>query len=196
MTKGSAPIAVPHTIQRSHASERAREHGQPAHETDRQIRELEAIDRAQYRREERSGDGASRERRNLRAPDQKRGQVQRGKQRPSRLALHPGLRPLGEHERKVHEERRQEQPRDDVSPVEEAIERVEAAAEREREHAEKSDRQPEEMQRGGIGRAPQPDRRADEQREHADAREHEIQHAVSVRDRRERDLAQLLAAEP
>jgi hypothetical protein len=52
----------------------------------------------------------------------------------------------------MEEERRQQQDGDDVAPVEDPIELVEAAAEREREDAEEDDRQPEEVQRRGVAR--------------------------------------------
>ena len=90
-------------------------------------------------------------------------------------AANPRLRALGKHEREVQEERRQDEPRHQVGPLEEVVEPIVAAARRERQHAEERDGQPEEVQRRRIVRAPQPDRRADHDREDADERQRVVQ---------------------
>ena len=112
-----------------------------------------------------------------RAEEQRR-QIQQRQQRAAGIAARPRVRPLGEHQREVQEQRRQHQHRHDVAPVEDPIERVEPAAEREGEHAEEGDAQPEEVQRRLMIRAAQPDRRADEQREDADRRQREVERAA------------------
>ena len=103
----------------------------------------------------------------------------------------PAPRPLREDQREVEEQRRQQQDRRDVAPVEDPVETIEAAAEREGENAKERDRQPEEMQRGLIARPPQADGAADQQREDADAGEQEIQRARTGRHRRDADVHHL-----
>ena len=52
------------------------------------------------------------------------------------------------------------------------------------------------MQRRRIARPAQPDRAADEQREDADRRQHEVERAGTVRNRRDTDVEHLARAEP
>ena len=110
--------------------------------------------------------------------------------RPDRAA-HPAARPLGEDQREVQEERRQQQDRDRVRPVEDPVEPIEPAVEREGEGAEEREAQPEEVQRRLVARTAKPHRRADDQREDADGREHVVERGVPARQRGERDLARL-----
>ena len=84
----------------------------------------------------------------------------------------------------------------DVGPVEHPVEPIEPAAEREREHAEERDGQPEEVQRRRIARPPQPHGAADEQREDADRGEHEVQRAGASRNRRHAHVDHFARAEP
>src|SRR5205814_9671315 len=55
--------------------------------------------------------------------------------------------PLWKHQREMQEERRQQQDRHRVAPVEDPVELVQLSAEGERERAEEDDREPEEMTR-------------------------------------------------
>ncbi len=107
----------------------------------------------------------------------------------------PPARPLREHHREVQEERRQRENRDRVGPVEHPVEAIETAAEGEGEHAEEGDREPEEMQRRRIARAPQPNRAAHEQREDADRGEHEVAARPDRLARREPDIDHFTRAE-
>ena len=97
----------------------------------------------------------------------------------------PAARTLGKDQREVEKERRQHEDRDRIGPVEDPVETIETAAEREREHAEEGRRDPEEMQRRRIARTPQPHGAADQQRERADRRQHEIEHAGPAGNRRQ-----------
>jgi hypothetical protein len=96
----------------------------------------------------------------------------------------------------MQEQRRQHQHRDRVAPVEDPVDPIETAAEREREQAEERDRQPEEMQRRLIGGPPRPHRGADEQREDADSREHVVIQARATRHRRQRHVRDFTRAKP
>jgi hypothetical protein len=92
----------------------------------------------------------------------------------------------------MHEQRRQDQRGHRVRPVEDFVEGIEATAERVRKHAEKRDRQPEEVHRRLVGRSPEADRRADQQREDRHRREQVIEHAAALRNRRKRHVRDLL----
>jgi len=83
----------------------------------------------------------------------------------------------------VQQQRRQQRERDRVTPVERPVKAIERAVEREREDAEERDAQPEEMQRRLIARPAQAHRAADQKREEADCREHEIDRAAARRGR-------------
>src|SRR6185503_7210523 len=82
---------------------------------------------------------------------------------------------VGEDEREMQEQRRQREDRDRVGPVEDPVQAIETAAEREREDAEEGDGKPEEMQRRRIARAAQSHGGADQQRERSDRGEHEVE---------------------
>ena len=95
----------------------------------------------------------------------------------------------------MEEHGRQSQNRDDVRPVEHPVEPVEPPAEREGEHAEERDGEPEEVQRCRIARAPQSDRSAHEQREDPDGRQHEIECAATRRHWSHTDIDDFARAE-
>ena len=95
----------------------------------------------------------------------------------------------------MQKERRQQQDRHDVAPIEDPVEAIEPAAEGEREHAEERDGEPEEVQRRLVARTPKAHDAADQQREDANAREQEIQRARSARHRRDPDVHDLARAE-
>ncbi len=75
----------------------------------------------------------------------------------------------------MNEERRQEQRRNDVTPVENPVEEIEPARERKCQRAEERHAQPEEVQRRLVFRAAQPHAGPDEQREESDARQRQIE---------------------
>ena len=95
----------------------------------------------------------------------------------------------------MEEQRRQHRLRDGVTPVERPVEAIERAVERKRERAEERDAQPEEVQRRLIVGPPQPNPRADEQREQADGGQDEV-HRARRRDRGQRDVERAPLAEP
>ena len=82
--------------------------------------------------------------------------------------------PLGEHQREVQEQRRQQRHRHGVAPVERPVKAIERAVEGERERTEERHAEPEEMKRGLIARAPEPHGCADDEREEPDSRKHEV----------------------
>ena len=107
----------------------------------------------------------------------------------------PAPRALRKHHREMKEHGRQGQNRDDVRPVEHPVEPVEPPAEREGEHAEERDGEPEEMQRRGIARPPQPDRAAHQQRENPDRGQHEVERAGTRRHRSDTNVDHFARAE-
>ena len=109
-------------------------------------------------------------------------------------AANPCLRPIGEDESKVQEERRQQQRGHHVGPVEVPIEPIQSA-ERKRQRAEKREAQPEEVQRRRIVRPPQADGRTDEQREDADGGANHIQRRVAGGHGRHVDVEHSLLAQ-
>ena len=88
---------------------------------------------------------------------------------------------LREHEREVQKQRGQQQDRNRVAPVEDPVQTVEAPTEREREEAEGGDREPEEVQRRRVARAPHTDGAPDEERGNTDRRQQEIKQARTTR---------------
>src|SRR5215471_2056101 len=91
----------------------------------------------------------------------------------------------------MQEERRQQQLRRQIAPIERPVERVELPGERERHRAEKRHREPEEMQRRLMIGPPHAHRRADEQRKNPDRRQSEIQTQRTRRNRLYRERQQL-----
>ena len=126
--------------------------------------------------------------------EQQSRQVERGNDRAASLALGPGIRPVGKDEREMQKERRQQEPRDRVRPVEEVVEPIVAAARREGEDAEERDGEPEEVQRRRIVRPAQPDGGADDDREHADQRERVVEPLADGRHRLKLDRNRALVA--
>ena len=154
--------------------------------------------RSIVRENEAPSDGAARQRHDAANAERRRRHIQQlarpspreNASRPARFR--PRVPHLGKHEHEVQEQRREQRHRDRIAPVEHPVEPIERAVERERERAEERDAQPEEMQRRLIARTPHAHGRADEQREEAHAREHEI-HRARLRRRRERHLERLRA---
>ena len=172
-------------------------HGPEAdREAHRQIQELALLDQ----REDGGDDVAippdPDRRRDAGAAEQQRRQIKQRDQGAARIAARPRARALGEHQREMQEQRRQHQHRHHIGPIEDPIERVEPAAEGEGQHAEKGDAQPEEVQGGLMLRPPQPDRRADQQRENADRRQREIDAAEPGRHGGDRERQHLLRPQP
>ena len=123
------------------------------------------------------------------APSTKAGTYTSGSQTPLPRRDAP-QRSLREHQREMQQQRRQRRHRNRVTPVEDPVQPVERAVERKRERAEERDAQPEEMERRLVGRPPQANRGADEKREQADGRQHEV-HRPRRGERRERDRQRL-----
>ncbi len=179
------PPQLPARGQRRQLAKRAEQDDQRHHAADEEVGQLRAIEQSDDARHElargrvaRQGDdaaGADRDRRHVEQRHHER--------RASRASA--GGRPLGEDQHEVQQERREQRRGDRVSPVEHPVETIEWPVEREREGAEKRDAQPEEMQRRLVARTPHAHRRADEQREEPDRREHEI-HRARLQRRRER----------
>ncbi len=150
---------------RSHAAERARHDQQTADQAEREIQQLAALDHRDHVREHCAVLADAQDRRDSCPAEQHRGHVEQRQQRARVLAARPAAGTLGEHQREVHEERRQQQHRHDIAPVEDGVEQIEAAAEREREDAEERDREPEEVQRRLILWTAQTNTGADGERE-------------------------------
>ena len=117
----------------------------------------------------RAGDGE-----HLHHAEQERWQVDERKHTRAEAIPYPAWRALGEDEREVHEQRRQEENRDFVGPEEDPVETIEATAVREREDPEERDRQPEEVKRRLVARPTNAHRGTDQQAKKADAGEHEV----------------------
>ena len=190
------PAELPARRDGSHAPERANHDREPGDEAGAQTDQLDPVHQREHAREHRGVIGRPQERRRTRAAEQQAGKVQERQKRPAGVAARPGVGPFGEHQREVHEQRRQQQHRDDVRPVEHPVQRIEPPGKRKREHPEKRDRQPEEVQRGLVVGPAEPHARADEQREDPDRREHVIQAARARRNRRQRNLEHLARLRP
>ena len=180
---------------RARALQRAQENRERRREESGEIQELEPIEQRDQTDEIVGIDARSQQRQRARRTENRRGQIDRRQpaRQQRRVARH--VRPLRKHQREVQEERRQHQQRDDVAPVEDPVDAIQPAAEREGEQAEERHRQPEEVQRRLIVRTSRANRRADQQREDADAGEQVIEEAGAVRDRLERDLRDFAIAE-
>ena len=118
--------------------------------------------------------------------------------RSGRIALPASVRAHGSAVRgdecKVQEKSGGSTSRAGVRPVKEIIEPIVPARGREREHAKKRDREPEEMQRRRIGRPPQTDRGPDDDGENADERERIVEAMRRRRGRFEPDRDDRLRA--
>jgi hypothetical protein len=157
--------------------QRAREPGQPADEAQPEVQELKPIEHREERRKPPGVAAARRHRDDAGNAERCGGNVRRDDERGARGAARPPPRPFRKIQREVQEQRRQQQDRHFVGPEEDPVEPVEAPAEREGEDAEEGSGKPEEVQGGGVARPPQAYGAADQQREHADRREHEIERA-------------------
>ena len=184
---------------RAHASERAHHDRQAAEQAGREHGELEAIEHLQGGGEAgavpaRLEDaGRLQEDRGAQPAEQTGRQVEQRQHGAADRRPHPGPRPFGEDQREVQEQRRQQQQRHHVAPVEDPVEPIEAAAEREPEDAEERHREPEEVQRGLIAGPAQAHGAADQQREDRDQRLHHVEGAIAGRRLVQRQLDETLA---
>ena len=189
------PAQLPQRRRRPHALQRQREDRQAGDHVGGDVERLEPVE---------PGDRADHPRRILGRPHQHDG-AQRAdgdrrhvEQRPAAMRQ-AGERAragaLGEDQAEVHEQRRQEQRGDLVGPVEDPVDAIEPAREREGEHAEERHGEPEEMQRGLVVGAAGAHRGADQQREDADRRQHVVEAADTARNRRQRHLRDTAIAE-
>ncbi len=179
------PAKLPPRGDRSDAAERADHHGQSEQQTDGEVEHFPAVEERDDAREQPAVFPHAKELRDACAAKQQRRQIDERQQRAPGLGAHPAVRPLGEHQREMEEERRQQQHADDVSPVEDPVERVELAGKRQRHHAEERHRQPEEMQTRLVVRAAKAHAGADQEREDADRREHRVERPRSCREDRD-----------
>ena len=129
-------------------------------------------------------------------PSSSRRQIHELPQPAAERAGRPRPRTLREEEREVQEERRQQEHRHRIGPVEEPVETIEAAAEREGRPAEEGRREPEEMKRRRVTRPAQAHDGANQQREQADRCEDVVEARVPARDRRQGELEGLRRPEP
>ena len=174
------PAQLPSRSDRPHAAERAGHHHEARDQAHCQVHELATIDHQQHSGQ-RLAVSAARDRRDVRAAEEQRREIQQRNHAAARVRPRPGVGTIREHQREVQEQRRQQQPRDRISPVEHPVERVEAPRVRERQHAEERHAQPEEMQRRLVVRLAQPHSRAHEQREDSNRGEHAIERQAAGR---------------
>ena len=128
--------------------------------------------------------------------EQKGRQVQEWQCGAAGFGMRPAVGAFWEHQREMDDERRQQKRAHNVRPVDDPIERVEAAAERKRQHAEEGNGQPEEVERGLVVRTAEADPGAHEQRKNTDRGEDVIQSAGTRRDRCKRKAKALLRPGP
>ena len=181
---------------RSRASERPDHDPQTDDEPHTQADHFAALDERDHVREHDPLRVAAHERGHSRGEEQKGRQVQERKGGAAGFGMRPAVGTFGEHQREMDDERRQQQRAHHVRPVDDPVERVEAAAERKRQHAEEGNGQPEEVERRLIVRTAEADAGADEQRKNADRGEDVIQAAGAGRDRRKRNAQALLRSGP
>jgi hypothetical protein len=134
---------------------------QAAEETNRQIQQLEPVhfgdDAEQCRVVGASGD--------CEHPGQAEDDgwhICRHDDRAANRPARPTTWPFGKNECEVQEERWKREDRNRVGPVEHPIQSIEPAAEREAQHSEERDRDPEKVQRGRVARPAHPDRATDQ----------------------------------
>ncbi len=191
------PAQLPPRGDRPHLAERARDDHQPRAQVHRQVERLEPVERLHDLAdvEPPVADGA-RDGREARDAEQQRRQVHELPEPAAERAGGPRPRTLRKEEREVQEERRQQEHRRRVGPVEEPVEPVEPAAEREGCPAEEGRREPEEMQRRRMIRPAQANGGSDEQREQTDRRQDVVEARVPARDRGQPELEGLGRSEP
>jgi hypothetical protein len=178
---------------RAQAAQRLGHQPEAAHQTRREIHEREVLGNQQHPGGIAGAEPAA-DHPGANDAEQSRRHVEQGHRRAPRRRPDPRRRPLGKHEREVQEQRRQDEPRDEIGPLEEVIERVVPAARREREHAEKRNREPEEVQRRRIARPPEPHGTAYHDREDADERERVVEPFADERHRLQHDAHRLPGA--
>ena len=186
------PAQLPARRDGAHAPQRERHYPEAASQAAGEIQELTALHQRKDGRKHVPFPARPHGRGDTGARKQGRRKVQEWNQIPPGVAPGPGILALREHEREMQEERRQHQHGHHVAPVEDPVESVQPAAEREGEHAEERDAQPEEVQRRLMLGPPQPDRGANQQRKDADRCQREVQHPRSGRNRRDRHRDHLL----
>ena len=195
---------MPHTIQRSWRRavtdrtrrERADHDRETRDQTDREVDQRGVLNQLRDANEHVAVPRRVDDARDRCTAKEQRREIDRGKERAPGVASHPRIGPIRKDQRKVQEERREQELRRQVAPVEHPVEGIEPAGEREREHAEERDGQPEEMQRRLVIGAAEPHGRADQQREDADRGEHEVEPARTRGDRLDRNVDHLLRAQP
>ena len=180
---------------RTDATERANEDGKTRREEAGEVQQLERVEERDHAHEIGRVGARAHECKHPRRHENARGQVDRRQPARQHGAVAVRLRPLGKHESEVQEQRRDHRQRHRVGPVKKPVDAIEAAGEREREGAEKRDREPEEVQRRLIEGPPGPNRGAHEEREDPDRGEHVIEAACPVRKRRHRQLDDFAAAQ-
>ena len=190
------PSQLARRSHRAHAAQRPHQHQQAGAEERRQVHQLEGVEQVDEAHEVVRIDAGTGERDHPRQPQHRRRQINRREPPRQHRRVAPRVRTLGKDQGEVHEQRRQQQQRDHVGPVEEPVHAIEPAGEGEGERAEEGHRQPEEMQRRLIERAARPHGRADQQGEDPHRGEDVIQPAGAARDGRERHLGHLAASLP
>ena len=127
-----------------------------------------------------SSDGRDQERR-AQAAQQERRQVDQRQRPPRPIGVRTqALRTLGEDQREVEEQRRQQQQRADVGPVEDPVEAIEPAAERERRRRRRTRPRARRSAARPDRAAAAAARAADEQREDRHRRLHVVERAVAL----------------
>ena len=162
----------------------------------REIEELSALDQRQNARKDLAFPARAQVAAIRAAPSSTRPGSRERNQVAAGIAARPRTRALREHESEVHEERRQHEHCHHVAPVEDPIEAIQPAAEREREHPEKGDAQPKEVQRRlMLGRRSRTD--APTSREKMPTAGHdEVLTSRAGRNRRDRHEDHLLRLQP
>ena len=181
---------------RARARQRAHQHRQARAKIGGQVDVLETIEQRDDAHEVLGIESGAQHREGTRRTQHRARQIDRRQPPRQRRGVARHVRTLRKHQREMQEERRQHDHRNGVAPIEDPVDAIEPAAEREGEEAEERDRQPEEVQRGLVGRPARAHRRADQQREDADRRQHVIEQAGAARHRRQRQVGHFLRAEP
>ena len=168
---------------------------QSANQADREVQEFEPVEQRDPSNERLGIAGASENREQAGKAQRERGEVEREEGNRRQRSAGPAVTPLRKDLREVEEHRRERKNRDGVRPIEHPVEPIEPAAEREREHPEKGDRQPEEVKRCRIAGTAQPDGASDQQGENSNRGEHEIERARTIGYRGEPEIENLARAE-
>ena len=169
------PTQLPQRRGRPHAPERRGEDGESAQQIGRQIERLHAIERGDRAYETGGIFRGPHERYRPGQPEQRGHRVEQRPAVAGQRRQHAVARPLGKDQGEVHEQRRQQERRHLVGPVEHPVHAIEAAGEGEGEDAVERDGEPEEVQRRLIVGTARSHGGADEQREDAHGGEHVVE---------------------